>query len=119
MLSVIGFTISAIVRSIGSDMVYRQPTKADSEDIYTYSRPVTSKLDSFLKMSTYATETMTQTANIKLTELRPGFAAEITGLDFANGVTEDASRFVQDAVTKVRPPYHHQSTPTDKDYNTE
>lgn len=44
---------------------------------------------------------MTQTADISLIELRPGFAAEITGVDFANGVTEDASCFLRDAVTKV------------------
>lgn len=48
-----------------------------------------------------------QTANIKLAELRPGFAAEITGLDFTNGVTEDVFRFVQDAVTKASLSYHN------------
>lgn len=49
---------------------------------------------------------MTQTNDIKVTELRPGFAAEITGLDFADGVTEGISCFVQDAVTKVRLPLY-------------
>lgn len=64
----------------------------------------TSKLHLCLNMSASATEIMTKTNDIKLTELHPGSMAEIMGLGFANGATEDVSRFLQDAVTNVHPP---------------
>lgn len=36
-----------------------------------------------------------------LTVIKNGFGAEVTGLDFANGVTDEAYHFIRDAVTKV------------------
>lgn len=33
--------------------------------------------------------------------IKNGFGAEITGLDFTNGVTDEAYHFIRDAVTKV------------------
>jgi alpha-ketoglutarate-dependent 2,4-dichlorophenoxyacetate dioxygenase len=54
-------------------------------------------------MSTTATQTITATTSgpsVKV--IKNGFGAEITGLDFANGVTEEGYRFIEDAVKKVR-----------------
>lgn len=36
-----------------------------------------------------------------LTVIKNGFGAEITGLDFANGVSDEAYQFLREAVTKV------------------
>lgn len=36
-----------------------------------------------------------------LTVIKNGFGADVTGLDFANGVTDEAYHFIRDAVTKV------------------
>jgi hypothetical protein len=47
------------------------------------------------------TATIAQTNGIKLKELKFGFGAEIRGLDFVNGVSEDSFRLIEDAVTKV------------------
>ncbi len=53
-------------------------------------------------MSTTITEVRAvSSAAPKITELRPGFGAEIKGLDFGEGVTEEAFRFVENAVIKV------------------
>lgn len=36
-----------------------------------------------------------------LTVIKNGFGAEITGINFASGVTDEAYHFIRDAVTKV------------------
>jgi alpha-ketoglutarate-dependent 2,4-dichlorophenoxyacetate dioxygenase len=55
-----------------------------------------------------STTIFTDTSSTLKTSLQPtldviknGFGAEITGLDFTNGVTEEAYNFIRDAVTKV------------------
>jgi alpha-ketoglutarate-dependent 2,4-dichlorophenoxyacetate dioxygenase len=50
--------------------------------------------------------TITQTVNAggptpSLTVIKNGFGAEITGLDFVNGVTDEEYRFLEYAVKKV------------------
>ena len=50
------------------------------------------------------TSTVTQTALCSRPDLKViknGFGAEITGLDFTYGVTDEAFRFIEDAVKKV------------------
>lgn len=61
-------------------------------------------------MSTTTTVTKTVptsalAAKIKVRVIKNGFGAEITGLDFANGVTNEAYNYIKDAVNKVRHPY--------------
>jgi alpha-ketoglutarate-dependent 2,4-dichlorophenoxyacetate dioxygenase len=54
-------------------------------------------------MSTTATQTTTATiSGPSLKVIKNGFGAEITGLNFANGVTEEGYRFIEEAVNKVR-----------------
>lgn len=55
-----------------------------------------------------STSTLTETAltskvpaKPSLTVIKNGFGAEITGLEFINGVTDEAYHFIRDAVTKV------------------
>lgn len=55
-----------------------------------------------------STTTLTETASIPkaspgptLTVIKNGFGAEITGLDFTNGVTDEAYNYIRNAVTKV------------------
>lgn len=50
------------------------------------------------------TSTVTQTvlcSSPDLKVIKNGFGAEITGLDFTHGVTDEAFRFIEDAVKKV------------------
>ncbi|KAL2821224.1 hypothetical protein BJX63DRAFT_418228 [Aspergillus granulosus] len=52
-------------------------------------------------MSTTVTETVTSSSHTpSLRVIKNGFGAEITGLDFANGVTDEGYRFIEDAVKK-------------------
>ncbi|KAE8345152.1 hypothetical protein BDV24DRAFT_171090 [Aspergillus arachidicola] len=52
-------------------------------------------------MSTSTTETVTAPAPTpSLRVIKNGFGAEITGLDFANGVTDEGYKFIEDAVKK-------------------
>ncbi|KAF9880393.1 hypothetical protein CkaCkLH20_02347 [Colletotrichum karsti] len=51
-------------------------------------------------MSQTITKTQTPLTGVELIEIRPGFGAEITGLNFAQGVTDDAFRLLEEAVTK-------------------
>jgi alpha-ketoglutarate-dependent 2,4-dichlorophenoxyacetate dioxygenase len=54
-------------------------------------------------MSITATQTITTTSSgPSLRVIKSGFGAEITGLDFANGVTEEGYPFIEDAVKRVR-----------------
>jgi alpha-ketoglutarate-dependent 2,4-dichlorophenoxyacetate dioxygenase len=56
-------------------------------------------------MSTTTTETVTAPAPTpSLRVIKNGFGAEITGLDFANGVTDEGYMFIEDAVKKVGSP---------------
>ena len=48
--------------------------------------------------------------------IKNGFGAEITGLDFTDGVTDEAFRFIEAAVKKVR---HIQRVQPTKDLGTE
>lgn len=55
-----------------------------------------------------STTTLPETATIPnvspgptLTVIKNRFGAEITGLDFTNGVTDEAYNYIRDAVTKV------------------
>jgi alpha-ketoglutarate-dependent 2,4-dichlorophenoxyacetate dioxygenase len=55
-----------------------------------------------------STTTLTKTAPTPkispeptLTVIKNGFGAEISSLDFANGVTDEAYHFIRDAVTRV------------------
>lgn len=56
-------------------------------------------------MSTTTIETVTTPAapapTPSLRVIKNGFGAEITGLDFANGVTDEGYMFIEDAVKKV------------------
>ena len=53
-------------------------------------------------MSTTITETVTAPAPTpSLRVIKNGFGAEITGLDFANGVTDEGYMFIEDAIKKV------------------
>lgn len=57
-------------------------------------------------MSTTATKTYTTTASTPtLRVIKNGFGAEITGLDFADGVTDEAYHFIDDAVKNVTHPW--------------
>ncbi|RJE21092.1 dioxygenase [Aspergillus sclerotialis] len=52
-------------------------------------------------MSTTTTNTVTASSPApSLKVIKNGFGAEITGLDFANGVTDEGYRFIDDAVKK-------------------
>lgn len=56
-------------------------------------------------MSTTITETVTAPAPTpSLKVIKNGFGAEITGLDFANGVTDEGYMFIEDAIKKVGSP---------------
>jgi alpha-ketoglutarate-dependent 2,4-dichlorophenoxyacetate dioxygenase len=48
-----------------------------------------------------ATPSSTVSLEPTLTVIKNGFGAEITDLDFANGVTDEAYQFIREAVTKV------------------
>lgn len=53
-------------------------------------------------MSTAITENITlAAAHLSVNELKPGFGAEIHGLDFANGATEEDGRLIEELVKKV------------------
>lgn len=52
-------------------------------------------------MSTTIIETMAARPSPSLRVIKNGFGAEITGLDFANGVTDEGYRFIEEAVKKV------------------
>lgn len=53
-------------------------------------------------MSTTLTETVTaHSPPPSLRVIKNGFGAEITGLNFAEGVTDKGYRFIEDAVKKV------------------
>lgn len=53
-------------------------------------------------MSTTITEIGTVRSHTpSLRVIKNGFGAEITGLDFADGVTDEGYRFIEDAVKKV------------------
>jgi hypothetical protein len=53
-------------------------------------------------MSTTITETVTVPAPTpSLRVIKNGFGAEITGLDFSNGVTDEGYMIIEDAVKKV------------------
>lgn len=63
-----------------------------------------------MSSTTTLTETTTtpkSSRNPTLTVIKNGFGAEITGLNFADGVTDDAYHFIRDAITKVRFVYLH------------
>lgn len=56
-------------------------------------------------MSTTTIETVTAPAPApSLRVIKNGFGAEITGLDFANGVTDEGYLFIEEVVKKVSSP---------------
>lgn len=52
-------------------------------------------------MSTTIKAAEIPSAPCKLTEIKPGFGAEVTGLTFQNGVPDESFHRLEDAVTKA------------------